>query len=416
MKPYKDIIKESERNRILGLYNRPLVSESIVITDWLSPDEKYCIFLDELYDIDKKIKIGNIWENFDHFKFFLKHSFEVANNISQDIKESVLNSINSLVITESNQNIIGLKPYVKELLNENVFGDAWDWMKEKGKEAVSGVTSFAKTSWEGIKKTYNYIKDGDWKAAFDIIKKGVLYVARKIRAALYHPVGLILDAILVATGIGKGLQFVIWSVIVGLDIYELVTKNYEDPNMSIEWRLFYLGIDILGLVFAASVAKTSKGAVGSLMRKFGSTSEGFTKSVQSSKFLQTTIEKIVGSTNKAKQLIGEAMTKLQKSSPKIYSFLVTPMRWFGNVVSMIVKYLGKGLKYGMKGVSAPGKFISKSLGGEKLGMAAQSAFNVGAPTVAIGAYEKGKEREQYQQIAKAVEGSNVKPNYDNIEW
>ena len=39
-----NIIEESERNRILGLYGRPQTSESIVIAEWLSPDEKFCIF------------------------------------------------------------------------------------------------------------------------------------------------------------------------------------------------------------------------------------------------------------------------------------------------------------------------------------------------------------------------------------
>ena len=84
------IITESERNRILGLYERPMLTDSIVIAEWLSPDEKFCIFLDDLFDIENKVKIGNIWENFDHFKFFLKHSFEVATNVSQEIKESVM--------------------------------------------------------------------------------------------------------------------------------------------------------------------------------------------------------------------------------------------------------------------------------------------------------------------------------------
>jgi hypothetical protein len=70
-----------------------------VIAEWLSPDEKYCIFFDDLIDVENKTKIGNIWENFDNFKFFLKHSFEVATNIPQEIKESVLTSINSLLIT-----------------------------------------------------------------------------------------------------------------------------------------------------------------------------------------------------------------------------------------------------------------------------------------------------------------------------
>jgi hypothetical protein len=113
----RNVITENEKNRILGLHGRPQLPESVVISDWLSPDEKYCIFFDDLIDIENKTKIGNIWENFEHFKFFLKHSFEVATNVPQEIKESALTLINSFLITESNQNMVSLKPYVKELLN-----------------------------------------------------------------------------------------------------------------------------------------------------------------------------------------------------------------------------------------------------------------------------------------------------------
>ena len=59
-----------------------LRNNDIVISDWLSPDEKYCIFLDELYDVKNKKKLGNIWENFDNFKFFIRYSTSEMNNLS----------------------------------------------------------------------------------------------------------------------------------------------------------------------------------------------------------------------------------------------------------------------------------------------------------------------------------------------
>ena len=43
------IISESEKSQILGLHSK--INDDVIITDWLSPDEKYVIFLDELYDI-----------------------------------------------------------------------------------------------------------------------------------------------------------------------------------------------------------------------------------------------------------------------------------------------------------------------------------------------------------------------------
>jgi hypothetical protein len=164
-------ITESERGRIHSLYGVSPVMENIVITDWLSPDERYCIFLDELYDIQEKVKIGNIWENFDNFKFFLKHSFEVATDIPQQIKESVLESINSFVLTESTQNMILLKPYLKEILNENVISDFGNWVKDTTVGAVKGVGDFLKTGYEGLKKLGISISEGDWSKVVDLLNQ-----------------------------------------------------------------------------------------------------------------------------------------------------------------------------------------------------------------------------------------------------
>ena len=63
------------------------ITEDTVITNWLSPDDKYCIFLDELYDIDNQKKIGSIWEgNLENFKFFIRYSTSVS-DIQEVIKE-----------------------------------------------------------------------------------------------------------------------------------------------------------------------------------------------------------------------------------------------------------------------------------------------------------------------------------------
>jgi hypothetical protein len=41
----KKLITESEIIRIKSLHNKKIINEEVVITDWLSPDEKYIIFL-----------------------------------------------------------------------------------------------------------------------------------------------------------------------------------------------------------------------------------------------------------------------------------------------------------------------------------------------------------------------------------
>lgn len=388
----RNLITENEKNRILGLYGRPQLPESVVISDWLSPDEKYCIFFDDLIDIENKTKIGNIWENFEHFKFFLKHSFEVATNVPQEIKESALTLINSFLITESNQNMASLKPYVKELLNENVFTDLGNWAVDTAKGTVQGIKNFTTTSIDGLKKLYTNIKDGDWKKALSLIGKGILYVARSIRSALYNPFGLLLDAILVATGIGKGVQWIPWAIVVALDVYEFITGNYEDPNLSMGWRLLFFGVDILGLVTAGIAAKGGRVIINGLIKRFGTTSEAIVKSVQSNKTLTGILENMLKSTSGASSLMQRASTHLQKNAPSIYNFLKGAFSAVGKFITMMVNFIKSILKGTFNAVSAPGRAVKTALGGGKAGIAAQQVVNIGVPIAAFGTYQKWKER------------------------
>jgi hypothetical protein len=241
-----------------------------VIAEWLSPDEKYCIFLDDLIDIKNKTKIGNIWENFDNFKFFLKHSFEVAKDIPETIKESVLSSINGLILTESNQDIRHLKPIIKEMLFNEQENDLFNKIKKGtsqwAKDTITSTGDFIKTSFSGVQKLVGNISAGQWNEVVKLISNGALYVARKIRSALHNPGGIILDAILIATGVGVGVLFVNWGIVVALDVYELMTGNFENKDSSLLERLFLMGIDIMGLVTAGIAAKATKSLISSILK------------------------------------------------------------------------------------------------------------------------------------------------------
>lgn len=416
VKQIRNIITENERNDIRLMHNLDSIS-NVAITNWLSPDEKYCIFLDELYDIENKLKIGNVFENFDNFKFFLKHSFEVAENIPQQIKEEVLESINSLILTENNQNFNIIKPYVKQLLKEGWLEDKWNqaksvgsdvvnWGKEKVKDAYQGTKDFVKGSVEGLKKAYSYISDGDWAKAIALIGKGALWVARKIRSALYHPVGLILDAILVASGIGKTAQFVIWAVVVALDIYELTTGDYEDPSLSMGWRLLFFGVDLIGLVFAGAAAKGVKTVVQSALKRFGSSAEGLTKAVRETPVLKSATEKMLNASKSANGFMGRASTYLQKNAPKIYSFFSGAIKGLGSILTKMINVISGALGVGFKAISAPGKIASKSLGGGRVGKMGQAGLNTTALLYGTEKLMHNKGGGENQQTA-GIDFSNV---------
>jgi hypothetical protein len=252
------LINESDRQSIIRQYDKSNIIETYVIKDWLSPDDKYLIFLDELYDLESKKFIGNIWEDFNRLKTFLVHTFEVAKNIPVELKESV-DFLNKLVITES-KNILEAKLIIQSLINEeNWFTGLSNWMGNKVSGAVQGVKDFAKKSYEGAKKLVGNISQGEWTKVLDLVKKGALYVARSLRSALYHPVGLVLDAILVATGIGKGVQWIPWAIVVALDVYEFIYNDYETQE-HLALRILFFAIDILGLVSTGVIAAAARKA------------------------------------------------------------------------------------------------------------------------------------------------------------
>jgi hypothetical protein len=396
-------ITESEKNKILDLYNVTPIMENIVISDWLSPDEKYCIFLDELYDINSKVKIGNIWENFDHFKFFLKHSFEVATNVPEQIKESVLESINTFVLTESTQNMVLLKQYLKDILNENVVTDFGNWVVDTGKSAVQGVSNFVKTGYEGLKKMGIAISQGDWMKVVDLLKKGSLYVARRIRAALYHPIGIVLDAILVASGIGIAVKMLPWAIVVGLDIYEFMTGNYEH-DMTMGWRLLFFGTDILGLVLAGAVAKTAQTTVSNLIRKFGNSEKGLQNAVKSSPQLKNILQNISKNLPKVSGLINQARASIPKTS-MFFKFFSSIISGVGRFIKWIASLIGK--------ILGVGGTIATKLGG---GTKTVAAANAAVPAAALGTYFQGEIRKAEEDFNKQFISymKNNKPEFGGV--
>ena len=52
----KIIITESDKKQIISKHLKECAVDidNVVVRDWLSPDEKYLIFLDELYDLENK--------------------------------------------------------------------------------------------------------------------------------------------------------------------------------------------------------------------------------------------------------------------------------------------------------------------------------------------------------------------------
>jgi hypothetical protein len=344
----KTLITEIEKNKIRLMHNNQKVFDILlqensnlfpnknesIINDWLSPDDRYLILFDELYDLKDKKKLGDVWENFENLKLFLSHSFEVAKNVPLEIKESVKNSLSSLLITESFSDISKIKTIIKTILiNEDEGFLDWvgsgikktgEWAKEQGKDFVKGTKELFSGGWEMLKKAGISISQGEWMEVLNILKAGFLFIARKIRSLLYNPVGIILDAILIATGVGKGVQWIPWAIVVALDLYEVITGNYEEKDMPTWMRWLMIGTDVLGLVLAGGVAASAK----SIFQIFKGvkTEEQFVQIAIKNPNIVKWVEKIVGAFSKVPQLLGKAAnylknTQLAKGSKFIQDIL-----------------------------------------------------------------------------------------------
>jgi hypothetical protein len=388
------IISESEKSQILGLHSK--INDDVIITDWLSPDEKYVIFLDELYDIKNKKKLGNIWENFDNLKFFLQHSFNVS-NLPKQLKESINSEINNLLITESTKNLLSIKEDIKEFLNEGLWSSFKSWAAETGKSSWEGFKEFGKKMYKGAGDLIDKVSKGEWKQVFSLLGKGVLYLARKLRSAMYHPIGLILDAILVATGIGKAVQWIPWAIVVALDVYELVSGNSEE-NLPMWQQLLFLGVDILGLVFAGAMAKGARTTVKAAVSG-AKTAEDLVKVVAKNSTFKNILTKMGEGLSKAPGKLSEAATYLSTKFPKGASFIKGILGKIGTFIKKISDFISKALH-----TVAPGT--------SKLAKGTRAGVGTTALVGGIGTYGEYKKEKEEEMLAQAIMSSNIEPTYD----
>jgi len=297
----KIVITESEKSQILSKHIKEVALnlDNVVITDWLSPDEKYVIFLDELYDLENKTKLGDIWKTPDNLILFLEHTFRVS-KLRKDIKEHALTVLNKNILKEDVGDLTEFKPIIKQYLEEGFWdsvgkglGYAGKFIKDTAVDTVSGVYNFGKDLVVGGAKLGGKILTGQWKEVMDLLKQGTKWLARKIRQAVYSPVGIIIDTILVVTGYGKVAQIVVWAIVVCLGIYEFVTGDYEHKEDPMWLRILSFLIDITGLVFAGVAAKTAKTAINTAIRVGGGELIGLERAVAKNPTLKSILVKLI---------------------------------------------------------------------------------------------------------------------------
>lgn len=222
----KQIISEQERSRIKSLYGILPKEKDYVFDFVLTENNKYLIIMDQVFVAGGDgNSIGSIWEN--------THIF------NEIIKESIG------TINESVNEIISNIEWKKELVSE--------WLKDK--------TVINEGLWDniksGISNVASKIGNAAVEAAKTIFNKGVLPALRWIRRGLYTGIGIVIDVVVAI--LAAKTNAIVWFVIVLLDIYEIVTGDYDpqDPGR-MQLPFFFLLTDLLGCVFSGAAALAAR--------------------------------------------------------------------------------------------------------------------------------------------------------------
>jgi hypothetical protein len=306
-----------------------------------------------------------------------------------------------------------LKPIFKQIIREQGGFGEWlgkglkktgEWAVDSVKEFGSDIADIGIEGWEGLKKAGVAISQGDWKQILSLLGKGMVFFARKLRSLLYNPVGIILDSILIATGIGKAGQWVPWAIVVALDIYEISTGDYEDKDAPTWLRWLLVGADVLGLVLAGGVAASAKATLA--VFKGVKTEAQFAEIAMKNPNTIKIIEKIIGAFSKVPQYLGKAVTylkstKMAKAAPWIQNILGKAEGILQNGTKSLTKITNtaKTAKVAGKQLKAATNVAKKSLS-QNAKIAAKTAVKTGA-TVAV--IDKGfkKGAQLYKGISDA---------------
>ena len=229
----------------------PKQRPSVVFEAFITSDERYFVMNDHVIDLQEKTNLGYLWESMDIFKTIFSNVKDDSQEFGE-IKESVLRS----PLLEIDQNLYELRDF---FLQEGFWDDTW--LGRNLKSAGEGISDFASQAMTKMKEFGVSLSNSQFGDVMKSIGRGALWVLRKFKEAAYSTVGIIVDSILVATGIGKVGQVVFWGLVTGLDIYQLSTGDWEPEGTETWVKWMDLTCDLIGLVGAGVAAKGARGLV-----------------------------------------------------------------------------------------------------------------------------------------------------------
>ena len=309
-------------------------TDKVLFEAFITVDERYFVMNDHVIDIQEQTNLGYLWDSLDVFK-------KIFGNVQVDDSEyrEIQEGISSLPLLENKSDLYLIRDILIEGFWSSVgdgLADFGNWAKDKVVAAGKGIANFASSAWNNIKKFGIAISELDFKKVLSMIGKGVLWVLRKFKDAAYSTVGIIVDAILVATGIGKVAQAVFWGLVTGLDVYQLASGDWE-PKGTPTWEKWLdLVCDIIGLLGAGVAAKGARGLV-----------KGIKSATQIPKFVKK---------NKA---IMNIITKLKNGASWVISKITSVLKGLKGKWKPLDKFIDKILSFCKKIFTGLKNFVKK---------------------------------------------------------
>lgn len=394
-------ITESEKKQILKQHNSYVVSDYLFECE-ISIDGRFLLFQDNMYDLIENKNYGYIFESIENIKMLFNKiviptNFGPATKFICEVKQI----LNSTLLNESVFNLELLKEQAKQ--EKSLWDKTKDWASDK------------------INKAETILKE---KGLGYLLGQSALYIGRKVKGWLWSASGMIVDAFLVASGLGKSFQWIPWAIAFVTDVYQWASGDYGDDTdfkeSSVFWKILTLGFEVLGMLSAGPVALAAKKLFGPV------------KALKSESQIATWISKnpaAKGTLEKISNLLGSVSGKLQglskyfqKSFPQLSKFISGAISKVGQFITKITDFLKKIWSL----LGTPGKIAGKV--GEKIqkvtkispkvnvGAGLQAATNVG---LTLGAIDYGsKKYGEYQQsktdteMVSAIEKSDL----SNYEW
>ncbi len=222
----KQVISEQEKNRIKSLYGVLPKEKDFVFDMVLTENNKYLIIMDQVFVAGGDgNSIGSIWENTHIFNEIIKESIGTINE-----------SVNELI-------------------------DSIEWKKELVSEWLKDKTVINEGLWDSIKSGVSNVAGKIGNAAIEAAKtvfnKGVLPALRWVRRGLYTGIGIVIDVMV--SILAAKTNAIVWFVVVLLDIYEIVTGDFDpqDPDR-MQLPFFFLFADLLGCIFTGATALAAR--------------------------------------------------------------------------------------------------------------------------------------------------------------